>query len=388
MNHERRPGAIRAAFHLCSLDHLCPLEFKLFRVATRYPWRVPGTRNLRGRVKGSFLPSLLLLMLCCGSPVGAQVSSASNLGSTQPPAVSEAGTVSGSVNDATGALLQGAKVQLRTPDAGSFRTLTSDRDGRFLFLDVPPGSFDLLITLPGFVPVTLTGSLEPAQHLALSVPALHLATFTDSVDAIASPDELATEQVVTEEHQRLLGVLPNFFVSYNWNALPLTTRQKFTLATRNALDPGNLFLVGTVAGVQQATNAFPGYHQGAAGYGKRYGADLANLVAGTYMGGAVLPTLFHQDPRYFYKGTGSRRSRFLYALSTAVICRGDSGHRQPAFASVLGDFSAGAISNLYYAASDRQGAVLTVENGLLGVAGDAMNNVFQEFVLKKLTSKK
>ena len=358
------------------------------RTGIRYAWEVASARNLRGWLKGNFLSPSLILVSCCGVPAVAQVPAASSTGSTQRPVAAKAGTVSGSVNDATGALLQGAEIQLRTPNAGGSRTLTSDRDGRFTFLGVPPGSFSLLITLQGFDPVTLTGSLGPTQHLTLSVPALHLATLNDSVDAIASPDELATEQVITEEHQRLLGVLPNFFVSYNWNAPPLTTRQKFTLATRNALDPGNLFLVGTVAGVQQATNAFPGYHQGAAGYGKRYGADLANLVVGTYMGGAVLPTLFHQDPRYFYKGTGSNRSRFFYALSTAVICRGDNGHRQPAFASVLGDFSAGAISNLYYAASDRQGARLTFENGLLAVAGDAMNNVFQEFVLKKLTSKK
>lgn len=302
------------------------------------------------------------------------------------PAVGSFGTLSGTLTDVHGALVGGAEVALQSA-TGPSRNVLSDRDGRFDFENVTLGDFRLSITLPGFEPVSVEGTLQRNQRLMLEVPALQLATLNVSVDAVATAEELSTEQMQAEEHQRLLGVLPNFFVSYNWNAPPLTTKEKFTLATKNSFDPGNLALAGTVAGVQQATNAFPGYHQGAAGYGKRYGADLANLLVGTYMGGAVLPSLFHQDPRYFYKGTGSIRSRFFYAVSTAVICRGDNGKRQPAFASVLGDFSAGAISNLYYAPSDRQGATLTLENGLLGVAGDAMNNVFQEFVLKKLTSK-
>lgn len=296
------------------------------------------------------------------------------------------GTMSGAIVDAHGSLIEGATVDLEMPTGGR-RTTRSDPDGQFAFENVSPGTFKLAVTLPGFDPVALRGTLQPNQRLRLDIPVMQLSTLSESVDAVASAEELSTEQMHAEEHQRLLGVLPNFFVSYNWNAPPLTTRQKFTLATRNAFDPGNLALVAAAAGVQQAADAFPGYCQGAAGYGKRYGADLANLVVGTYVGGAILPSLFHQDPRYFYKGTGTIRSRFLYAVSTAVISRGDNGKRQPAFASVLGDFSAGAISNLYYAPSDRQGAQLTVENGLLDVAGDAMNNVFQEFVLKKITHK-
>ncbi len=299
-------------------------------------------------------------------------------------ATGEEGTLDGVVTDAAGALMGGAQVFLH-PATGPVRTLQSDRDGRFAFSSVEPGAFTLDVTLPGFEPVSIAGRLEEKQRLTVAIPALRLATMSVSVEAVASTEQLSTEQLVAEEHQRLLGILPNFFVSYSWTAPPLTSRQKFALSTKNVLDPGNLALAGVVAGVQQATNAFPGYHQGAAGYGRRYGADLANLVLGTYMGGAVLPSLFHQDPRYFYKGTGSTRSRFFYAVSTAVICRGDNGHRQPAFASILGDLSAGAISNLYYAPSDRQGATLTFENGLLGIAGDAMNNVFQEFVLRKIT---
>ena len=304
------------------------------------------------------------------------------------PVPGVAGAIAGQVVGAHGELMGGAEVTLTFSNGSPARHGVSDRDGRFSLRNIVPGPFTATVTLPGFEPLVLSGSLVAGQRLTLNLPALQLATLNVSIDAVTSTEQLATEQLYAEEHQRLLGVLPNFFVSYKWDTPPLTTHQKFALATKNAFDPGNLALAGTVAGFQQADNAFPGYHQGAAGYGKRYGADLANLLVGTYMGGAVLPSLFHQDPRYFYKGTGTRKSRFFYAVSTAVICRGDNGHRQPAFASVLGDLSAGAISNVYYAASDRQGATLTLENGFLGVAGDAMNNVFQEFILKKLTSKK
>ena len=320
------------------------------------------------------------------APPLAAVSSASVSGASQgedsPPG---RGTVVGSVFDAAGAMVGGAHIQLTSGAAQ--QNAVSDEDGHFLLERVPPGPFQVLITLPGFSPFTQGGSLLPGQSLQLAPAVLTLATIDVQVDAIM-PEQVALEQLHAEEHQRLVGVLPNFFVSYNWTAPPLTNRQKFTLTNHNVLDPGNLALVGTIAGVQQAANAFPGYGQGAAGYGRRYGADLGNLVVGSYMGGAILPSLFRQDPRYFYKGTGSTRSRALYAISRAVVTRGDNGRNQPNFSGVLGDLSSGAISNLYYPASDRQGATLTIENGLLGVAGDAMNNLVQEFVFNRITTKK
>ncbi len=251
--------------------------------------------------------------------------------------------------------------------------------------DLASGPYTLDIGLPGFRAVSQAVNLQPGQTLYLPPIRLSLATVSISVDAL-TPEQLALEQLHTEEHQRLIGVLPNFFVSYNWIAPPLTTRQKFTLSTHNVLDPGNLVLVGVVSGVQQASNAFPGYGQGLKGYGQRYGADLGNLVVGTYMGGAVLPSLFHQDPRYFYKGTGTKRARLLYALSRSVITRGDNGKDQPNYAGVLGDISAGAISNLYYPASDRQGGTVFLENSILAIAGDAMNDIVQEFFFNHFTS--
>ncbi len=297
------------------------------------------------------------------------------------------GGVLGTVTDRSGAVVTGARVVLSGAASGRTRETKSDEDGAFRFAGVGEGAFRVAVTLEGFVPGAAEGRLEAGQSAVVGPIALTLATVDMHVEVVATPEEIAAAQLQVEEKQRLVGFLPNFFVSYNWNALPLTPGQKFSLAWKNARDPGNLVLVGMTAGVQQAANGFPGYGQGAAGYGKRYGADLGNLMIGTMMGGAVLPSLFHQDPRYFYKGTGTVKSRALYAMSSAVRCRGDNGKRQIAWASMLGDVSAGAISNAYYAPGDRQGARLTVENGFLGIAGDALNGLVQEFVLPRFTSK-
>jgi hypothetical protein len=140
------------------------------------------------------------------------------------------------------------------------------------------------------------------------------------------------------------------------------------------------------AGVQQSQNSFSGYGTGAKGYAKRFGASYADDVIGSYLGGAILPTLFHEDPRYFYKGTGSTVSRGLYAMSAAVMARSDSGKWRPSYAGVLGDMGAGAISNIYYPASNRHGASLTIENGFLSIGFDAVGNLLQEFFFHKLSS--
>ena len=140
-----------------------------------------------------------------------------------------------------------------------------------------------------------------------------------------------------------------------------------------------------VAGVQQYRNTFPAYGSGIGGYGQRYGANLANHVTGILLSRGVYPSIFHQDPRYFYKGTGSIQSRILYAISAAVIARGDDGRWKPNYSHVLGTFSAAGISNLYYPASDR-GASLVLFNGLAGTGASAVSNLLREFVFKRVTS--
>ena len=140
-----------------------------------------------------------------------------------------------------------------------------------------------------------------------------------------------------------------------------------------------------MAGLDQAGDRWGAYGQGAQGYAKRYGASYANLATETFIGGAILPSLLKQDPRYFYKGSGSKRSRILYAIANAVICKGDDGHWQANYSSILGSLAAGGISNLYYPPKNRDGAELTFENALIGIGESAAANIFQEFVVRRLT---
>ena len=176
-------------------------------------------------------------------------------------------------------------------------------------------------------------------------------------------------------------------MTYVPNAPPLTTRQKYVMAWKYSIDPFIWVQAGAFAGIEQADNTFSGYGQGAQGYAKRYGANYADGFIGSMIGGAVLPSIFKQDPRYFYKGTGTIHSRTLYAVENAVVCKGDNGHWQLNYSGILGSLAAGGIANLYYPASSRNGAKLTFESTGLGTAGTAVANLFQEFLVRKLTPK-
>ncbi len=196
--------------------------------------------------------------------------------------------------------------------------------------------------------------------------------------------EEAEAEIKQEEKQRVLGVVPNFYVSYIPDAAPLSSKQKFELGWKSTFDPVNFAIIGGIAGIQQASNSFSGYGQGAQGYGKRYGASYADFVAGNFISSAILPAILKQDPRYFYKGSGSKRSRLLYAVANAVICKGDNGRWQANYSNIFGNLAAGGISDLYYPAEDR-GVGLTFENALVGIGATAAANVLQEFLIRKLT---
>jgi hypothetical protein len=190
--------------------------------------------------------------------------------------------------------------------------------------------------------------------------------------------EKAEEQLKQQERQRIVGVVPNFNVSYNEDAAPLSRQQKFRLAFRSATDPVQYGIAAFDAGVSQAENEFPGYHQGWKGYAKRFGAAYADNFDGTMLGNGVFPILLKQDPRYFRRGKGTVSARLLYALSTTVWCRNDNGGHGPNYSNILGNLAAGGISNLYYPSTDR-GAGLTIERGATVTAYGALGGVFNEF---------
>ncbi|MGA8044462.1 MAG: carboxypeptidase-like regulatory domain-containing protein [Terracidiphilus sp.] len=297
-----------------------------------------------------------------------------------------AGIISGTLLDANGDVVQGAEVDLDLESSASVQTVQSGSDGQFMFDHVAAGAYRLHVKEAGMTPYT-SGEIGLKSGENLIVPAIKLAVTggVTSVTVSGNPQVLSEEQFRIAVQQRIGGIIPNFYSAYDWNAPPMLAKQKFQLSLRAILDPVSFLMVAGVAGAEQYQNVFPEYGGGWEGYGKRYGAAMANHVTGNLLGRAVYPVLFHEDPRYFYKGKGSIMSRSLYAMSAAVVARGDNGRWKPNYANVLGNFSAGAISNAYYPPSDR-GVTLTLLNGLAETGADAASNLIREFVLKGITS--
>ena len=269
---------------------------------------------------------------------------------------------------------------------GSFSAETfSDNNGTFTFNNVPAGTYTVSYSSNGFATQMQSGLLQPGEN-HLNPPVQLVVATSVEVNVTETRQEIAADQVHVEERQRLLGVIPNYYVTYVPDAAPLDAKQKFHLGWKFIIDPVSFGITGLIAGVEQASNSYSGYGQGAQGYGKRYGAAYADFVSGTFFGNVIFPALLKQDPRYFYKGTGSKKSRLLYALANAVICKGDNGRWQPNYSNVLGSLAAGGLSNLYYPAANRNGIGLTFENTAIGLAGSAGSAVVEEFLFRKLTS--
>jgi len=291
-------------------------------------------------------------------------------------------SVTGVVIDQRGDPVPGATITLTEP-AGENPGL-ADENGSFTIL-ADAGTFDLQVSAPGFHRTTVHGELGANQQLDLGRLSLEIQTATEEVRVTLTKEELAEEQVRTEEKQRILGVIPNFFVTYDHNAVPLNARQKYELAFRTLIDPETIGVDFLSSGVQQGTGGLKGYGNGSRGYAKRFAAAYGTGSIDTMLGSAVLPSLFKQDPRYFYKGTGTIRQRALYAMSMSVLCKGDNGHWQYNYSGLLGGLAAGGISNLYYPPANRNALGMTFENTAIGIGSSAVTNLVQEFLIRKFT---
>jgi hypothetical protein len=300
---------------------------------------------------------------------------------------SAGGVVCGTVLDTNGAEVEGATVVLEEAGGRDQRDVATDGSGFFRFSSVAPGSFKVSVTAKGFSNWSSAGlMLHPNEDYDLPPVELRLSMSTTAVAVTFTRRDIAEEEIHAEEKQRVLGAIPNFYVSYNPEPEPLSSGQKYRLAWRTSIDPISIVISGGIAGVEQSQDDFSGYGQGASGYAKRFGAVYADGFVSTFLADAVFPSLLHQDPRYFYKGTGSIRSRALHAIASVVICKGDNGRWQPNYSNVLGNLAAAGISNVYYPASDREGAELTIRNSLIGTGAGAVGALFQEFLIKRISS--
>ena len=297
------------------------------------------------------------------------------------------GSIGGTVLDATGAPVSGAQVKLTRLTTTPVLETPTAQDGHFSFAKVAPGPFELSITLAGFKTKTVSGNLPAKEDYLAPEIKLELAPVVTDVSVRLTTEEVAEEQIKVQEQQKLLAVIPNYYASYVADAAPMNPKQKFELAWKLAIDPTSFVIAGIIAGGEQANNSFPGYGQGAAGYANRFGAAYGDFFIGTYISNAILPSILKQDPRYFYKGTGTIKSRIRYALAMSVITKGDNGHWQPNYSGILGSLAAGGISNLYYPEGSRHGFETTLNNTLIGIGTSAGVNILQEFVFRKVTPK-
>jgi Carboxypeptidase regulatory-like domain len=294
--------------------------------------------------------------------------------------------LSGTVMDTNGGVVEGARVAVRSNSGAEAHILQTGADGQFTFSGLPAGRYKLTVSVQGMSTYASPEiDLKPGAVRILPQITLTVQAATASVTVTGNNQELAEEQVQIATQQRVLGVLPNFYTSFDRNAPPMMAKQKFKLSVHSMFDPTAFVIMAGVAGAEQYRNVYPGFGGGWEGYGKRYGATFANHVSDQFFARALYPSIFHQDPRYFYKGEGSFKSRAWYAVSNVVIARGDDGRWKPNYSSVLGKLSSGALSNLYYPESER-GANLVFFNTFTELAADAAENLIKEFILKGITS--
>jgi len=270
-------------------------------------------------------------------------------------------------------------------DGTQSHTMLSDANGEFSFLKILPGSYLVVVNAKGFAPFTSVEFLATDQQV-YELPDISLTVATASIEVLVRPTDLiAAEQIKAQEKQRLIGVIPNFYTSYIYDAAPLTSKQKFSLAARGTFDPVAMIGVAFGAGIEQANNSFAGYGQGASGYAKRYAAKFVDGRSSDFLTHAVFPSLFHQDPRYYYQGSGSFKSRLMHAVGSAFVTRSDSGRTEPNYSYFLGDVCSAALSNLYYPQANR-GASLVFNRAAVGLAGRVGGNLLREFLPKHLTT--
>lgn len=180
-------------------------------------------------------------------------------------------------------------------------------------------------------------------------------------------------------NDRIFEVIPNYGTVENANALPpLTTGQKFRIATASVFDWGAYPFNGTLSAIAQARNDPKEWGQGWDAYGKRFGANFADNSVGTYMTVAVFPTLFREDPRYYQMGKGGFRRRAYHAVNRLFVTRTDSGKTHFNYSESVGNAVAAAISNIYHVPGDRTASRNATTFAFL-IVYDGLANGLKEF---------
>src|SRR5208283_3934946 len=239
--------------------------------------------------------------------------------SVQQPERQLPSSIIGTVTDQVGDLAVGAQVQLTRQDQSPKQEVLSGDNGQFSFPNLPPGPFKLTISAPGFDTQAFSGDLGPSQVYIVPAITLAVTAAVTEVRVGGTQFEVAAEELKEQEKQRVFGFIPNFYVTYVSDPAPLASRQKFQLAWRSVIDPFTFVGVGFLAGIDQASDQFGGYGQGAEGYAKRFGAAYGPVVASTVIACSIPTPLLKQSPCSIHATRRTLGRWILYALAKALI---------------------------------------------------------------------
>ena len=294
------------------------------------------------------------------------------------------GSIQGIVQDSSGAPIFGAVVAIEGADGNRQMTAT-DIQGTFKISSLPLANYSIRVSAAGLSDWTsenVASSVNPESHVLLAV--LQVAPEITTVTVGLSENDIAEAQLKQELKQRVLGVLPNYYVAYQSNPAPLSAKQKFHLGLRTLVDPTTIAASGITAGIQQSMNSYHEWGQGSQAYGKRFAAAYGTVATNLMITSALAESAFHQDPRYFYNGQGTKAQRVKYAIESAFRVKGDNGKWQPPYAGVSGAIASAEISQLYYPGSRTQYTLLG-RSLMFHFAGLVALNLGEEFFFKKVT---
>lgn len=295
------------------------------------------------------------------------------------------GSIEGKVTDSSGTAILGAVVTAHDADGNSRLTVT-DVEGAFQIAPLPPGNYSIKISASGLSDWTASDVIAPQTGESKPLLAvMQIAPVKFTVSAVLPTEEVAQQQLKHETQQRVLGVIPNYFVAYENNAAPLSTKQKFDLSFKLLIDPATFAAAGITAGIQQSMNSYHQFGQGSEGYAKRYAAAYGTAATNLLITSVAADSVLHQDPRYFYSGTGTKAQRVWYAVKSAFRAKGDNGKWQPPYAGLIGTVAAAEISDLYYPGSRTQYTLLG-RSLMFHFAGLVGLNLGEELFLKRFTT--
>lgn len=223
------------------------------------------------------------------------------------------------------------------------------------------------------------GTVLIAQEIQTANPQSNEQTPPTASPTKADSEEKSVDPNRKIQTKRILGVIPNYrSVSADTQLPPQSFKDKFWLATQDSFDYSSFILAGAIAGVGQAQNSYPEFHQGAAGYGRYFWHSFADQAVGNYFTEAIVPSLTKEDSRYYTLGHGNFFHRSGYAVSRLFITRTDSGGRTFNFSEIGGNLAGAAVSDTYYPSRERTWTK-TQQKWFLQVGLDGVFNVCKEF---------